>query len=223
MRICITSFIDKKFNTYYTDSIDKKYNSIKASVQKFISIQNSNYDFTSDYINYGDALPNEIKNLKISYCIMYFNDNENGSGIILNLHKTQSVTFSELFDKSMKIWVKKGYHDPAEKSKSGKTPNFYLNYDGVVDAFSTTNVRDNDVFSTHIRVLIDDNWNYEERTEKVKKLYIKVIDKIKGIENDYAQTAILKLLNKYLNKINSSSKKTRDKYIQKFSEIFEPD
>lgn len=215
MRVCITSFIDKKFGTNYTDRLSSKLDDMKKSVQNFISSSHAKYDFTSDYINYGEALPKEIQDLKISYCIIYFNDSD--TGVVLNLQKTQAISFGELFNNSMKIWIKKGYH-----LSEGKK-NYYLKYEDVVQAFTPTGITlsDDDVFSTHIQVTIDSDWEYQERTQKVKELYVKVIDNIKGIENDDAQKKILKLLNKYLKKINSSGTATRDRYIQKFSEIFD--
>jgi len=210
---CTASFIDRKFGTNYVDSISAPED-IKISVANYINKNLNKYDFSSDFINYGDALPEEIKNLKISFCILYFNESKKEEENILNLQKTHAITFGELFDKSMKIWIRKGYHNPDKIKK-----NVYLNYNDVVSAFSNDNLQGDDVFNTHIQVQI--NLQYKERSEEVKKLYVKVIDNIKGIENDESQTKILKLLNKYLNKINSPSKETRDKYIQKFSNMFD--
>jgi len=226
--VCIAFFIDKKFNTNYIDRIDiklprHKLDEIKLDVREFISIPNKRYDFKSDYSNFGDALPEEIKNLLVSYCIIYFNDESDE--VIMNLEKTQSVTFSELFDKGMKIWIRKGYHishilgDIKSKKMIGNK-NYYLNYKEVIEAFSTNTINGPDVFSTHIKVKIAADWEYKEREESVKKLYVKVIDNIKGIENDASQIKILKLLNKFLRKITSADQKTKDNYIQRFSEIF---
>ena len=226
--VCIANFVDKKFNTNYIDKVNiklpkYKLDEIKLDVSQFISIPNQKYDFKSDYSNFGDALPDEIKNLLVSYCIIYFNTEPDN--VIMNLQKTQCVTFSELFDKSMKIWIRKGYHiahslgDIKSKKMIGNK-NYYLNYKEVIEAFSTNKVNGPDVFETHIKVQINADWEYKEREESVKKLYVKVIDNIKGIENDESQVKILKLMNKYLRKINSTDKTTKDKYIQKFSEIF---
>lgn len=203
--MCIASFIDKKFNTNFFN--DAKYTSddtidvVKSTLESF-SVENEDY---------GEYLPDELKNIKISYCILYFS--KPGEDLILNLQKTQAVNFNELFNKSMEIWHKKGYI-----SKDKQDQNLYLKYNDVFDAFSGNGLTGKDVFNTHIKVII--NADYEERSETIKKLYVKVIDNIKGIENDDQQKRILKLLNKYLNKINTSNNDRRDYYIQKFSDIF---
>ena len=228
MSVCIASFIDKKFNTNYIDKIivkisDKKLNEIKANVEKFINT--SRFNFNRDYINYGDSLPNDVKNLKVSYCVLYFD--ESNDNIVLNLQKTHAISFGELYNNSMRIWIRKGYHMAhnlgvvSTKKLVGKQ-NLYLKYEDVIEAFSTKNVMGEDVFKTHIRVNIADDWNYQERDQDVKKLYVKVIDNIKGIENDETQVKILKMLNNFLKKINTGDKIKRDHYIQKFSELFDP-
>ena len=226
MSVCIASFIDKKFNTNYIDRIiakipEQKLNEIKVNVQKFMST--SKFNFNRDFINYGDSLPSNIKNLKVSYCVIYFD--ESNDKVVLNLHKTHSISFGELFNNSMKIWIRKGYHMAhnlgviSTKKLVGKQ-NLYLKYEDVIEAFSTKDITGPEVFKTHIRVQFDSDWNYKEREESVKKLYVKVIDNIKGIDNDETQTKILKMLNKFLRKINTGDKHKRNEYIQKFSEIF---
>ena len=172
--------------------------------------------------DFAASLPKEIKKLQISYCILFFDKEIKGENLVLNLYKTQTRSFSELFNKSMILWLRKGYHLSSLNrfKEKKKQQNLYLNYNGVVDAFSSDIITGEDVFETHIRVEISADWHYKDREESVKKLYFKVINKIKGIDNDNKQTVILSLLNKYLNKINSGDEGTKDYFIQKFSELF---
>lgn len=218
-------FIDKKFNTNYLETIGtrkepgtislnilpKKLENIKNSILNYFSTEVT-HDFNSDYFDYGESLPNKFDKMEISYCILFFDKETDDGKVVLNLYKTESVSFSELFNNSMKIWLKKNYHKRALLKKE----NLYLNYEDVVNAFGG-----GDVFSTHIKVEMEPNWNYKERSQGVKKLYVKVIDKIKGIENDEKQKEILKLLNKYLSKINSGDDEIKTSYINKFKQFLD--
>ena len=224
MSVCIASFIDKKFNTNYIDKIgvkitDDKLFEIINNVKKFIFV--SKYEFNKDY----ESLPDDMKKLKISYCVLYFD--ESNENIVLNLQKTRVINFGELFKNSMKIWIRKNYHMARNigivdsKQMIGKQ-NLYLNYEDIIEAFSENDKIDSvdDIFTTHIRVEFDTALDYQDRSEDIKRLYVKAIDNIKGIANDDEQKKILKLLNKYLRKINTKDPKKRDKYIKKFSDIF---
>jgi len=239
MVILTATFVDKKFNTNYIDSIGGrnsgklfninisgpsseehiKLEKIKQEVLNYIS--NSSHNFNSDYINYGDSLPNEISNLKISYCILFFDEETDDGKIILNLYKTQNLLFKDLFNNSMKIWLKKKYHISAlnKYKKKEKKQNLYLNYDNVVLAFQGNKLSGGKVFDTHIKIQIEPNWTYKERAEGTKKMYVKIINKIKGIENDKKEKEILNLLNKHLNRINISDDKKRNLYINKFKQF----
>lgn len=232
------AFIDKKFNTSYIDDVGgrgedkllninitvKKLEKIKQSVLNYFSSESS-HNFSSDYINYGDGLPKEISKLQISYCILFFNeennDGKNDGKIVLNLYKTQSVSFDQLFNNSMNIWLKKNYHiNNLNRNKfDQKKQNIYLNYDNVVLAFQGNNLSGDQVFDTHIKVEIEPNWTYRERDEGTKKMYVKIIDKIKGITNDEKEEEILKLLNRHLNRINVNDEEKRNSYINKFKQF----
>lgn len=235
MVLLTASFIDKKFNTNYIDNVSYRggngsvninvssriFEKIKQDIIDYFS--STSYDFSSDYFNYGDSLPEDIGKLQISFCILFFSKETEEGKIILNLYKTQSLSFKDLFNNSMKIWLKKKYHTSSLKRSQQKLKkqNLYLNYNDVVLAFQGNGLSGDEVFDTHIEVEIEPNWSYEERDESTKKMYVKVIDKIKGIENDEKEESILKLLNKLLNNINTSNDEKRDSYINKFKQFLD--
>ena len=215
MMMVAASYIDKKHNTNYIDDIGDRYSSEKLSFSVLSKkLEKVKSEIKSLFLNKNiDNIDSDFDDLNISYCILFF-DKDNGKDIVLNLHKTRSLPFQELFNNSMKIWISKRYHERSLTNfkNNKRKQNLYLKYEDVVEAFGG-----GDAFETHIKVEIGANWEYKERSEDIKKLYVKVIDKIKGIENNEKQEEVLKLLNKHLNNVNS----TNDVYLKKFKEFLE--
>jgi hypothetical protein len=102
----------------------------------------------------------------------------------------------------------------------GSKENLYLDYHGVVKAFEGNGLSGDDVFNTHIK--IEFGHDYKDKNLDTKKLYVKIIDKIKGIDTEDKETEvkILNLLNSYLDEINSGNKSRRDRVISDFSKMF---
>jgi len=224
MEIFICKFVDEFNGTNYLE----KYKSDK--IKKINKIDEFNNDIEEKYIdkireaiNYKDNykwlnfIDEKIRNLQISYAILYFN--EDVDKMILNLHKTQNVSFDTLLKNTIEAWTSSEKHMKSLDAKK----NIYLDYTGVIQAFSNDKLQGDDVFNTHIVVEFTEKWSseYKERPEETKKLYVKVIDKVKSIPNDEKQEQILNLINKFLTKmIDEDDQKVRNSYINKFSEMF---
>ncbi len=230
--VLLCTYVDEKYNTNYIDDIESK---IKKSSNYII---NATYnvknlfsqrikeaiDSEDDDFNWLNFLPEEIRNLKISYCILFFDkDDDENKKIVLNLCKTQAISFQNLFKNTIKLWTEKKNDKsiPMHMKALSKKQNLYLNYDGVIKAFEGNNLTGNDVFNTRIKIEFTSEWTsqYQERPEELKKLYVKVIDKVKSIPNDEKEKKILTLLNKFLNKVIDHPIETEN-FIKKFSDLF---
>ena len=224
MEIFICKFIDefngtKYLEKYKSDNIKKinKINKIDNDIEKkYMDKIRKSVDYKDDY-KWLDFIDEEIRNLQISYAILYFTEDDDK--IILNLHKTQNVSFDTLLKNTIETWTSSEKHMKSLNSEK----NIYLDYGGVIKAFSNDKLQGDDVFNTHIQVEFTEKFvsEYKERPEETKKLYVKVIDKIKSIPNDEKQEQILNLINKFLTKmIDEDDEKVRNRYINKFSEMF---
>jgi hypothetical protein len=247
--IVIATFVDKQFNKNYTKdlitmlglkNIERKRKTSEPTVLD--AFNNRVNDFTKWYeqhglnMNYIDPLDNiefveDIKDIEISYSILFFEKEAEGKNLVLNLYKTQSLPLKTLYKNSMNAWmttktVKKGsktkeLNEPFHIRKmQGSKENLYLDYHGVVKAFEGNGLSGDDVFNTHIK--IEFGHDYKDKNLDTKKLYVKIIDKIKGIDTEDKETEvkILNLLNSYLDEINSGNKSRRDRVISDFSKMF---
>jgi hypothetical protein len=233
MAVLLCYYVDRKFNTNYLKNLNLKSSSdfIVEAEHNIINLFSKRIE---EVVNAEDEefgwlrfIPEAIRSLQISYCILFFDeDDEDSNKVVLNVCKTQSVSFEKLFVNTIKIWTQK----PEGKAKAiqpmhlrslERNKNIYLNYNGVTKAFEDGNLKGDDVFDTQIKIEFSAEWtsSYEERPESIKKLYVKVIDKVKAIPNDEKQEEVLTLINNFLNKVIDHPD-VSDSYIKKFSEIF---
>ena len=224
--VLLCYYVDNKFHTNYLTNLKlKRSENYIIETTNNLNILFSNrikevIDSEDEELSWLKFIPESIRNIRISYCILFFNEDDEEK-VVLNLCKTQSITFERLFKNTIKIWTESsGNSVPMHLKALSKKQNLYLNYQGVIKAFQSDKLKGDNVFNVHIQVEFDANWadTYHERPEDTKKMYVKVIDKVKSIPNDDKQTEILNLLNKFLNKIIDSDES--DKYIKKFSDIF---
>lgn len=230
MAVLLCYYIDKKFNTNYINQLESK---IKGSqnyiVEATHNVENLFSRKINDVVDSEDEnfgwlrfIPENIRNLKISYCILFFDKEDDDEKVVLNLCKTQAVSFQDLLRNTIILWTQSSNGVvPMHMKALKKKQNLYLNYAGVIKAFETNELKGDDVFNTRFRIEFTYEWasQYQERPEELKKLYVKVIDKVKSIPNDEKQGDILNLLNKFLNKVIDHPVEAEG-YIKKFSDMF---
>lgn len=170
-----------------------------------------------------EILPIGVRNIKISYCVIYF-DKEENNRVILNVYKTKSLKFEDLFINTLNEWSQREYHIDAVnvyRRDRKKIKTLILNFDGVCAAFQNNGISDQRVFDTHIQIDLSLKHERDRRKIGTKMMYIKTINNIKGINSDEKEKDILRILNKSVKLLDVDDVNKKNARINAFSEFID--
>lgn len=109
----------------------------------------------------GDGFLDKFSEIKLSYCIIYFEKPHKNEETI-KIYKTQALSCAELFKNTTRIWTNnKNYQKTIVQGKV----NIYLTYDLILQAFEGNGLTGKDVFETEITIKVPHSWSLKHNDD----------------------------------------------------------